>query len=311
MHPVRAGFQAIRRQPAVIAGEIAWRWSFGIAAWVLIVLTLHGIFRGVDISEPEYLLSRQSDLFLIADACARLLYQVLPAFIRAAAVLTPALALLWVIAATFGRAATLKALSASGEVIESTCVYSRRSLGPLVALNLLRAIFTLATLLALIATTILIGRIIPPTTPPVAFAFAWLCFAALVALCWSIVNWFLSLAPIFVVRDGHEPLQSISDSLALYRHRPSAYVSTAFWFGIFRAIAFACAFILAVFAAAAAGSPAAAILISIVIALAYFAVADYFYITRLAAFIALDSAPPVSPAATPCPEPAIPTVPLA
>src|SRR5512146_3501320 len=116
MNPVRSGFRAVLRQPAVIAGEIAWRWTFGAASWAVRFLTLRDIFAGVDVSEAEYLLARHSDAFLIADAWARVLIEVLPPLARAAMILIPALTLFWIVAATVGRAATLRGLCENNSV---------------------------------------------------------------------------------------------------------------------------------------------------------------------------------------------------
>ena len=116
MH-IRAGFRAVVRHPALILGEIAWRWAFGVAAWTLIIIAVHRIFARVDITQPELLIARHSDVFLVADACARILAQVLPQFARECLVLLPAIAVLWIAAATLGRAVTLQALVSENQVV--------------------------------------------------------------------------------------------------------------------------------------------------------------------------------------------------
>lgn len=286
MHPARAGFRAVCRQPAVIAGEIAWRWAFGAAAWGLVLFTVHRILVSVDISEAEYLIARRSSMFLIADACARIIYEVLPDLVRAAAILVPAIAVLWVLAATAGRAITLKALLPTGDPRSSR-------LASLASLHLLRAVFVLATLLALLATLVLTGRLLPIAVNPALAGMIWGFLAALVVFFWALLNWFLSLAPIFIVRDGRAALASIADSLALYRRHRGTYAATAAWFGLLRFVLFCAACVLAIFAAAAAGSAPRAIALSLVIALIYFAVADFLYITRLAAYMILDEPTPL------------------
>jgi hypothetical protein len=176
MHPVSSGFRAVLRQPAVIAGEIAWRWAFGAASWALLLLTLRDIFAGVDVSEAEYLVARRSDAFLIADAWARVLVQVLPQLAHAALILIPALTLFWVIAATMGRAATLRALCErnSGPTLENRERQgwaTHRVWGPLFALNVLRAVFMLATVGDMIGVPILPPyyslRLLPYVTPKI------------------------------------------------------------------------------------------------------------------------------------------------
>lgn len=305
MHPVRFGFRAVFRQPALILAEIAWRWSFGAAAWVLVVLSIRRILAGIDITEAEYLLARRSDVFLIADACARILYQALPAFIRAAFIIIPALAVIWILAATLGRAATLKALLSLPVILsedapvgasESKAPYADRSYSPagthfgqLAFLHVIRALFSVATLLAFIGTVILAGIAFPAQgANPTAAAVIWVVLAAVAAFFWSVINWFLALAPIWIVRDSRGPFRAIADSLALFRRDSGTYVSAAWWFGFLRTVTLVGAFIAGLFAAAALESARAVTAVSLLIALIYFALADFLYIARLAAFINFD-----------------------
>lgn len=344
MHPVRSGFRAVLRQPALILAEMAWRWSFGAAAWVLVVLSIRRVLAGIDVSEAEYLLARRSDLFLIADACARILYQALPGFARAAVILVPALALVWTFAATLGRVATVKAIlerrhperaSAASESKDRFSIakasgqegvgpgapagatpkfpgdhraagaHARGNIVSLLVLHLLRAVFTLATLLAFVGTMILAGLAFPAQgASPTTAAVIWVILAALAAFFWTLINWFLALAPIWIVRDDDGPFQAIAESLALFRCHTAAYVSAAWWFGLIRGLALVAAFIAALFAASATARTAA--VATLLIALLYFAFADFLYIARIAAYVALadESAQPSAVSLQPlAPEP--------
>jgi hypothetical protein len=304
VHFIRAGFRAVFHQPALILGEIAWRWAFGAAAWTLVAVAVHRILTQVDVTQAELLIARRSDLFLIADACARIVFQVLPQLARESLVLVPAICVMWIAAATVGRAATLKATLPESETRDSR-------LGSLVALHVLRSIFTLATIIAFLGAMFLAGTAMPALNPTSA-AVVWLFLAGLVGFCWSMVNWFLGLAPIWIVRDGRTALQSISDSVNLYRQNPGAYVAVAWWFGLLRAIALAVAFIVAVMVASAArGSIPAGVAGCAAVALVYLAVADFLHISRLASFVALEessqlsavSSQPATPAGQAVPSP--------
>jgi hypothetical protein len=294
---VRAGIRAVIHQPALILGEIAWRWTFGAAAWTLVAVALHRILAQVDVTQAELLMARRSDPFLIADAWARIILQVLPQLARECLVLVPAICVMWVAAATVGRDVTLKALLPEHETRNSR-------LGSLLALHFLRAIFTLATIMAFLGAMFLAGTAMPALNPTTA-AVVWLFLAALVAFCWSVVNWFLALAPISVVRDGRTALQSITDSVSLYRRNPGPYIAVSWCFGLLRTITLVAALIGAVIAASVAGgSVPAAVAGCIAVSLIYFAVADFLYIARLAAFVALEdsdelpaiSSQPITPA---------------
>ena len=286
MHFVRAGFRALFRQPALILGEIAWRWVFGAAAWMLVLVAANRVLANVDVTQAELLIARRSDVFLIADACARILYQVLPQLAHECLVLAPAIAVMWIAAATVGRALTLKALLADNEI-------HNVRLGSLAALHTARAIFALATVVAFCGTMFLAGSAMPALNPTAA-ALVWMLLAVLVVFCWSVVNWFLALAPIWIVRDGRKALQSIADSVDLYRRKPGAYVAVGWSFGLLRMIALAACIAAAAVASAAVESAAAAVAGCVALTLIYFAVADVLYIARLAAFVAMEESSQLS-----------------
>lgn len=309
MNYIRTGFRTVRHNPALVFAEIAWRWVFGVTAWLLVIVTVRTIMAGVDVSAAEIALARSNDAYLIADAIVRVLIQVLPRFLAALFLIIPLLAVVWTLAATIGRAVTADALlrgdeseqrlaaaTDSGRVILSE-VERRVSVARpqrriyafgLLFLNCLRAVFSLATLLAFFGTVVLVSASINPgTTPEVAPAYvlAWLFLAFLVGCFWGLVNWFLALAPIFIVRDGFGVWKALSASVGLYRDHRRDYMSIASWFGFFRGAALVVA-VFAGFLSIAAGWRAG-LIASAVIALIYFAVADTLYIARFAAYAEL------------------------
>ena len=318
MH-IRAGFRAVVRRPALVLGEVAWRWAFGAAAWTLVIFAIRRILAHVDITQAELLLARHRDVFLIADAGAHIIVQVLPQLARECLVLAPAIAVLWIAAATLGRAITLQSIFSTDVIpsedapadppalrLSDAGASEPRDLhfGPLLALNFIRAVFTLATLIAFVGALFLTGLALPAENP-IAAALVGILVAALIGFFWSVVNWFLALAPIWIVRNGHPALPSIADSLDLYRRCPGPYLGIASGFGLLRAAALVAAFVAALLASQA--TPATSIALCLVIALMYFAVADFLYIARLAAFVALDesfqpsviSSQPIVPAPEP------------
>jgi len=300
MNLVRSSFRTVRENPALIFAEIAWRWAFGSAAWILVILTVRTILEGIDVSAAEVAVTRSNDAYLIADAIVRILVQVLPRLAHAMLVVVPALSVFWVATATIGRAATLHALFPavilSEAEVKASERFSREQPRPsrrtstlsLISVNVLRTVFTLATLLAYFGTVLLVSAQFTPDLAP-ALLLAWLCLAFFVGCLWGIVNWFLALAPIFIVREGFGVGKAISASLGLYRDARREYMAIASWFGLFRGAALLFA-IAAGSVVVAAGSVRLALAWSIVVALAYFAFAAYLYIARLAAFVALAAA---------------------
>lgn len=320
MH-IRAGLRAVVRRPALALGEIAWRWAFGAAAWTLVILAVRRIFAHVDITRAELLLARHSDVFLIADAGAHIIVQVLPQLARECLVLAPAIAVLWIAAATLGRAITLQSLFSTIVIPREDVPADPRALrlsdagaleprdlhfGPLLALHFLRAVFTLAALIALLGALFLTGLAMPAQNPAAA-ALVGILVAAVIGFFWSVVNWFLALAPIWIVREGHPALRSIADSVDFYRRVSGPYVGIASCFGLLRAAALVAAFVAALLTSRA--TLAISIALCLVIALIYFAVADILYIARLAAFVALDESSQLSAVSSqpmpPAPEPII------
>jgi len=301
MHFIRSGFRIVRENPALLFAEIAWRWAFGAAAWTLVIFTVRTIMAGIDVTQAEVTLARNSDAYLIADAIARVLIQVIPRFVAALAVVIPMLAVVWIVSATVGRVVTLRELLA-------TCSAGFQPAGPpassrlairVALLNLLRALFSVATLLAFSGTVFLVSaQLTPDISPNVssALVFGWMCLATVVAVFWGVVNWFLALASIFIVRDGHGVWRSIADSLQFYRHNPLEYSGIATIFGLIRAAALVVALVAGTMMLAA-GSVRAVLVASIIVALLYFAIADFLYIARLAAYVELATVPAPVPVA--------------
>ena len=235
--------------------------------------------------------------------------------------LAPAIAVLWIAAATLGRVITLDALMATPVILSeaprevgdaepkdpeafASAPAARPHFGQITALHLLRAVFTLAALIAFVGALFLTGLAMAAQNPA-AGALVGILVAAVIGGFWSVVNWFLALAPIWIVREGHSALRSIADSVDFYRRVPGPYVGIASCFGLLRAAAFVAAFVAALLASQA--TLARSIVLCVVIALIYFAVADFLYIARLAAFVALDESSQLSAVSSqpiaPAPEP--------
>ncbi len=321
MNFVRSGFRIVRQNPALVLAEVAWRWAFGLAAWVAVFITFRTILEGIDVSPAEVALTRSNDAYLIADAIMRVLVQVLPRLAEALIFLIPLLALVWIIAATIGRAVTLSALldTRHTDVILSVAERSASDATPkrrtyvlsLFLLNLLRAVFTIATMLAFFGTIFLVSSQANPNMSPTAgpmLVLGWMCLALVIGLFWGIVNWFLALAPIFVVRDGFGVWPSISGSLRFYRGHPRDYSAIASMFGVIRGAALVIA-VIAGTMTLAAGSVRGAVIASIIVAFMYFAVADYLYIARLAAYVELAVVPQPAIIAGPAVGPVAPVSP--
>jgi hypothetical protein len=188
-----------------------------------------------------------------------------------------AVAILWMLFSALGRLVTLKALLPE----------PRGAYRPLLGLSFLRTGLFLAAVLAGLGTLILAGFAGPAgdAAPSVVLAAV---LIACIWLVWVLLNWLLSVAAIFVVRDQQDTFGAIAAAVDLVRNK--------FGEGVLASLPFVLLHYLALAAAIASGvlvfdvmtrvSPEAGWAL-VVIAAGYFAYADFLYITRLAAYVEL------------------------
>src|SRR5208282_5477206 len=103
------------------------------------------------------------------------------------------------------------------------------------------------------------------------------------------VNWFLSLAALLVVSRGEDTFGAMAAAIDLCRDRPGPVFAVGTWFGLAHLGAFTIATFLALFAVGLLGAlPATVTLVGVLlVTLLYFGVADFLYIGRLAAYVAI------------------------
>src|SRR5689334_10285863 len=107
---LRDNLKRVQNEPSILVIEVAWRWLFGAAALALLAFAFVRLQHAVIInSEEEELLSSMSPM-LMGQAMATIMARALPIAARLAAMIVPALLILWVIAASVGRAAVLTRL---------------------------------------------------------------------------------------------------------------------------------------------------------------------------------------------------------
>jgi hypothetical protein len=215
------------------------------------------------------------------------------------------LAVGWVIVASLARAATLKALLAhfrDANSSRSSEAASRWRLRSLVGLNFFRVAVTVAAATACLAPFAISNAISRPTPPAPGLVFLILTGTLiLVGVAWSVVNWFLSLAAVFVITDSHDTFGAMSAAADLCRARPGAVFAVGTWFGLAHIGGFAIASWVAVLPLGAVGLlPLGVIAIGVaLVTLLYFAFADFLYMGRLAAYVAIFQLPePPAPVET-------------
>jgi hypothetical protein len=307
--PTLEGFQTMFRRPLLGLTEIAWRWSFGLAATAMLGFTVREYLATLPVTAGEMLLLRTRQPALIAQALARIVQGSAPRAAAALVVVTLALIVAWIVLASLGRAATLRTLleyfrdSGHAQVGGSDTLPNSpvRGLTSLLALNSLRAATMLAAAVGVVGAALVARAASSPDDPsPGRVLLIFWMFTMLIGLAWPLLNWYLSLAAIFVVRDGASALGALAKATELSRTRPGALAAAATWFGIAHAIVFAVAS-----SAAAVPLGFAEVLPGgmvfggvLLVTLLYFAVVDFLYVGRLASYVFLLEEPEPEPRAS-------------
>jgi hypothetical protein len=301
--PTREGFRAIWRQPALSLAEVAWRWSFGAAAGVLLSVGLLEYLDSLPVAGADALLLRTRQPFLVFRTLAHVVQGSGLRLVVAGLFALTALSVLWILLASIGRTATLAVLieyvrsrarkfgSEEDETIDvrPESPGSFGCLRSVAGLSLLRASVTLAAYCAGVATVILAGFATPIGWAVLVLAL----MSVLIWVTWSSLNWFLSIASIFVVRSGADTFGSLARTVDFLRNRFLSLLAVGAWFGVAHLTLFLCALwsVLLVSAVMGAASPIFALASVFLAILLYFSLVDALYVGRLAAYLAIADAP--------------------
>jgi hypothetical protein len=310
--PTLEGFRTMFSRPSFGLAEIAWRWSFGAATGLLLTFSFVEYLDTLPVTNSDLLLLRTSEPVLIFRAVLHIFHGSTLRVVEAAVVLALTLGAAWIVIASLARMATLKALLAyfreSG--VSTSELKERKSprLRSLFALNFFRLGTALAAAVGCLAAIFLGQAVSQPSDPaPGSALLITLTVTMLVWFACSTLNWFLSLAAICVVADGHDTFGAIAAAVDLCRTRAGSIFAAGTWFGLAHLTAFAVATSVAAFPLGfAAVLPADAVLGGVLlVALLYFAVTDFLYAGRLAAYVAILEMPesPVLAETAPPPHP--------
>jgi hypothetical protein len=179
----------------------------------------------------------------------------------------------------------------------------------LIGLNFLRASMTLAALLGFAGAAILAGFASPAANPQPGLTFVlFLPLAGLICILWPVLNWILSLASIFAVRDGEDALGALSAAVTFFREHTGPVFAVGTWTGLAHLVAFSVASTVVSMPLAFLSVAPWRLLIAavILVTLAYCAVVDWLYMARLAAYVCISEMPDTLALALPAPLPAPP-----
>lgn len=285
--PSRAGFRTAWRQPSLVLAEVAWRWSWGLASLAVLAACARAYLQSITVTNADLVELRSNVPVLVADAINRMLEGSAAILARLAVVAVPAIALMWIVSASLGSAAVLKALLPQA---------GKPPMRTLVGVHFLRAASALAAILGYMGAAIVASRLTaagPDPTPQeaathlLAFSAVFLLLVALVGLAWGTVNWYLSLSPVLVVRDRRDAFGALGEAWALVRrHRRE------FW-GVGLVNSFLRLFFMGVLTVVSipplylVGEVPGWVVVAIIVllTLVYFVIADFCYVARLAGYI--------------------------
>jgi hypothetical protein len=313
--PTLEGFRVMFRRPSLGLAEISWRWSLGFATALLMSFAFVEYLDTLPVSDADLLLLRSHQPFLISHAILHIFRGSGPRVVAAGLVLIFAMTLAWIGTASFGRGATLKGLvhyfgedKIQPARPNSSAREGTRQFRSLAGLNFFRAGVTLAALVGCVGGLLFAGFASSKADPsPGSATLIFLSMVMLVWLTWAILNWFLSLAAIFVVAEGRDTFGAVASAVDFCRARTGSVLAAGTWFEIAHVVVFVVASSAIAIPLAFSGVLPAGVILGgvLLVALLYFAVVDFLYVGRLAAYLAVLSFPEQS-LASQAAQPALP-----
>jgi hypothetical protein len=275
---LRQAVRSIHAQPAIVAIEIAWRWSFGLIATVLLILGAKAFLAGLKVSPGDAEAIRGANPTILAAALMHLFQQqgVWQRFLGIAFAVVVPTVLVWIGAATLGRVAVLKRIFERPEMDVVAVLY----------LTIARVLLVFVCIAVWYVWMVICAFVTVSGELPNYPLYLLLSFLALpvITITWGVLNWILSLAPILVARDGFGAMQSYRSTVQLARKERAGFFSVTSWLGCPRLVALIAGVIFAGIIVAVFQSAVIATILLTVITLAYCAFADYLYVVRLVAY---------------------------
>jgi hypothetical protein len=266
------------RAPAAVLAEITWRWTFGVAFWAILYYSFREYFASIEISNAEHALLRGLEPYAWIAVSARVFVAFVTGLRALGPIIIPALSILWIALSAVGRAATVRALSAD---------QPRTNWASTVGLQVFRVLLTITSVVAYFGCGILINNLLGDTTQnlPIAVLLSVLALTV-IALIWSVVNWFTSIAVIFTARDHESFTRSLADTSEVYHRNSTSFFSSGFSFGLIRSFLVIAVTIVSIAAMTGFSThPRFTLIFVVAISLAYFALADAINLWRLATYV--------------------------
>jgi hypothetical protein len=281
-NPVTQAFRAVRRDPAVFLIEILWRWSFALIAFFLLFIAGLILLGPLNIGPTLASAWRSPDSSKIGILLLTIVLRLGNKLLVAAIVLPIIIALIWALLAASARRVTVRRLSGDNPLRFRT----------MLVLQTLRAFVTWMAVLLLLAA--IVGAFYLATRGPrpdlVRLYTVASPLVVLIGACWLALNWYFSVAAIFG-REGQSFRGAFRQARQTVRQQRSDFAGTGFVFLLLRFLLLLIVLAICGLTSRMAGTaPQALFVLTLVIVLAYFAISDFLYVSRMAAYLALADA---------------------
>jgi len=307
--PIRYGFREVWRAPSLAFAEIAWRWTWGAATLLVTWFAGHEFLRSLTVSHRDEWQLQSGSPQLVADAILHIFQGSGPTVLRLFLIIAPAAVFLWVAAATLGRAATLRALTGAAPRLLP------RTLGLHIWRALIGVLAFFGIALSFVAASLLMARSEPPQ--PLIFMAVFFPLTVLFTIVRSRINWLLLLGNIYAAR-GTKAGEGFGKATLLFRRRSGDFMGVGTVIGLLRLVLIGVVTFLDLALVPFVGEVPGWFLWTLfgAITLAYFAISDWLYMVKLAAYARIIEedvrpaeaavAPPQVPPAPVAPMPSVP-----
>ena len=309
--PFREGFAALRDEPLLLAAELTWRWCFGLAAWLIVLLAAALFLDTLRITALDRVFLGTISPLLERSAVSHIFHGALLRVLWMKLVVLAGLSILWALAAAIGRVASLRNLLAltGGDDRDEDAGWQFR---PMFQLHLVRALWVWIALGCLIA-SLLLGHEMMQQERAARGALFYVFGFSLSLVFGVMLSWFFSLVPLFCIRNQVSAAEALALTTEFCARQLGRLIGLNAAFFSLRVVWFGAMF-LVVLAPTSLGKHVALgwqLVLMALLLLAYFAGADALYLARLGAYAALvdiDSQPVPEPRPHPAPQPWTPDV---
>jgi hypothetical protein len=282
-NPITQGLRAVWRDPVIFLLEIVWRWSFALVTVLLLFAAGVMLLGPLPIGDSWSTAWHSRDPRRIGGMIFITLSLLGGKAIIAAIVVPVVIAVFWSVLSALGRSVTVRRLHGGVTPLGFRSI---------LALQFLRAFVTWLSVVLLIAA--IVGEALIATRGPrpdlALYYLLVMPSVLLLSVFWLTLNWYLSLAAIFG-RQGQSFRGAFRQARQEVRLQRSDFAGTGFVFLLLRTVALLVALAVCGLTSSMAGSaPQSYFTLLMVVSLAYFAVADFLYMARMAAYLALAAA---------------------